>query len=75
MSRLSIGDPGLAPDSVLAYIEDMLMELAVMAEVNGEAALAGAIRRAAQTTPVKSAQASLPGVYHVIGFRKPGDAA
>ena len=51
MSRLQMGDPGLAPDSVLAYIEDMLMELAQLAEISGEAALAGAIRRAAATTP------------------------
>lgn len=51
MSRLQMGDPGLAPDSLLAYIEDMLFELAQLAEISGEAALAGAIRRAAETTP------------------------
>jgi hypothetical protein len=60
MSRLQVGDPGLAPNSVLDYIEDMLLELAELAHMSGEAALAKAICRAAETKPagVECARAS-----------------
>ena len=75
MSRLRMGDPGLAPDSMLAYIEDMLMELAQLAEISGEAALAGAIRRAAQTTPVGVPRLPPPAVADAIALRKSDDAA
>ena len=75
MSRLRMGDPGLAPDSVLAYIEDMLMELAQLAEISGEAALAGAIRRAGQTKPVEVPRLVSPVPLGAIAFQKPGDAA
>ena len=87
MARLEMGSPGLAPNSVLDYIEDMLMELAEMAEVNGESALAGAIRRAAQTTPIAHSQngqgqttqgqttQGMTDAFGAIPMQKPDDAA
>jgi hypothetical protein len=47
MSRLGIGDPGLPPESVCGYIEDMLMELAILAGTIGEGGLCSAIEASA----------------------------
>jgi hypothetical protein len=47
MGQLGLGDPGLPPESLCGYLEDMLMELAILAGRNGEAGLCASIEAAA----------------------------